>query len=179
MVKESLYKHAFSEMTQKWNVSLFDKITKYSTYWPIVFSFRDNVPQRPPAKMKVPPENTKELFGNMRAVQPSFLVITPCFVIYQPNEKVWMEKVLWNTLLLSSDTAEMHRGLPQAFSLTSGYVRLKTINVRWFMSVTQIGTETKKWFWSFCWKKTLKQMIYRPGNSLPICYLADQEQHYR
>ena len=80
--------------------------------------------------MKVPPENTKELFGNMRAVQPSFLVITLCFVIYQPNEEVSMEKVLWNTFLLSSDTAEMYRGPPQAFSLTCGYVTLKTINVR-------------------------------------------------
>ena len=65
--------------------------------------------------MKVPPENTKELLGNMRAVLPSFLVITLCFVNYQPNEKVSMEKVLWNTFLLSSDTAEIHRGPPQAF----------------------------------------------------------------
>ena len=80
--------------------------------------------------MKVPPKNTKELFGNMRAVQCSSLVITLCFVICQPNEKVSMEKVLWNTFLLSSDTAELHRGSPQAFSLTCGYVRLKTINVR-------------------------------------------------
>ena len=80
--------------------------------------------------MKVPPENTKELFGNMRAVQPSSLVITLCFVIYQPKEKVLMENVLWNTFLLSSDTAEIHRGSPQAFSLTCGYVRLKTISVR-------------------------------------------------
>ena len=117
-----------------------------STLWNI-FSFRDNVPQRPPAKMKVPPKNTKELFGNMRAVQPSFLVIKLCFFIYQPNEKGSMEKVSWNTFLLSSDTAEIHRP-PQAVSLTCGYVRLKTINVRWFMSVTQIEKETIKCFWS-------------------------------
>ena len=150
---------------------MFDKITKHSTYWSIIFSFRDNVPQRPPAKMKVPPENTKELLGNMRAVQPSFLVITLCFVIYQPNEKVSMEKVLWNTFLLSSDTAEIHRGPPQAFSLTCVYVRLKTINVRWFMSVTQIETETIKCFLIVLLKKYVKANDISPGQFITYLLL--------
>lgn len=151
---------------------MFDKITKHSTYWPIIFSFRDNVPQRPPAKMKVPPENTKELLGNMRAVQPSFLVITLCFVIYQPNEKVSMEKVLWNTFLLSSDTAEIHRGPPQAFFLTCVYVRLKTINVRWFMSVTQIETETIKCFLIVLLKKYVKANDISPGQFITYLLLS-------
>ena len=122
--------------------------------------------------MKVPPENTKELLGNMRAVLPSFLVITLCFVNYQPNEKVSMEKVLWNTFLLSSDTAEIHRGPPQAFSLTCVYVRLKTINGRWFMSVTQIETETIKCFLIVLLKKYVKANDISPGQFITYLLLS-------
>lgn len=58
-------------------------------------------------------------------------------------------------------------GRPKPF-----YVRLKTINVRWFMSVTQIETETIKCFLIVLLKKYVKANDISPGQFITYLLLS-------